>query len=221
MITTATSRITPDFRGNRLLQALAACYALIWTASAISPRYPFDWFLENILVFVSVGLAIATYRKFPFSDLSYLLFTVFLSLHSLGAHFTYSEVPLGFWLQEAFDLSRNHYDRVVHLAFGLLMAYPLRELIMRACGVRGLSSFLLAFAASLAFSAGYEISEWIVAEIVSPEAAYAYLGTQGDLFDAQKDAAFAATGTMLSLALTAVLERRRGSGLVPPRSKTL
>lgn len=209
MITTAGSRTTADFRHNRLLQALAAFYALVWIAAAIEPNYPFDWFLENILVGIAVGLLAATYRVFPLSDLSYILIAVFLAFHTVGSHYTYSEVPLGFWLQQALDLSRNHYDRIVHACFGLLMAYPLREIIMRAAGIHGLWLYFLAFTFTLTFSAGYEILEWIVAEIVSPEAAYAYLGTQGDLFDAQKDTTLAATGALISLSVTAALASRR------------
>jgi uncharacterized membrane protein YjdF len=117
-----------------VLQILATVYGVIWLATAIAPVNRFDWFLENLLVFAFVGLLAATYRAFPLSDLSYTLIAVFLSLHAVGAHYTYSESPMGVWLQEAWDLERNHYDRLVHFVFGLLFCYPLRETILRGTG---------------------------------------------------------------------------------------
>ena len=90
----------------------------------MKPLYPRDWLLENLLVFFYAALLIVTYRWFRFSNLSYALFTLFISLHLLGAHYTYSETPFGFWLQDWFGFERNHYDRIVHFCFGLLIAYP-------------------------------------------------------------------------------------------------
>jgi len=173
---------------------------VVWIAAAIAPVYRFDWFLENLLVVLAVGLLAASYRAFPLSNLSYLLITLFLSLHTLGAHYTYSETPFGFWLQEVFGLARNPYDRLVHFGFGLIMVYPAREVLLRSLGAGGLRVDLLAFAVMLAFSSLYEMIEWITALIISPEAALAFLGTQGDVFDAQQDTLLAAAGTLLGLA---------------------
>jgi putative membrane protein len=103
-------RVRANFANNRVLHNLAAVYGIIWIAMAIAPTSRFDWFLENLLVFALVGLLVATYRVFPLSDLSYTLIAVFLSLHAVGAHYTYSVPPMGFWLQEAWNLERNHYD---------------------------------------------------------------------------------------------------------------
>ena len=210
MFTTASMPARADFAGNRVLQALAAVYGAVWLAMAIAPADRFDWFLENLLVFAFVGLLAATYRVFPLSDLSYLLITFFLSLHAVGAHYTYSESPMGFWLQEAWSLERNHYDRLVHFIFGLLFSYPLREVFLRGTGISGPWSYALSQTAVMSLSSVYEILEWAVAEIVDPEAAFAFLGTQGDVFDAQKDSALAAAGAMIGLAITAVLSRWRG-----------
>src|SRR3990172_8307112 len=113
MFTTSSMPVRANIAGNRVLQALAAVYGVVWLATAIAPINRFDWFLENLLVFALVGLLAANYRIFPLSDLSYLLITVFLSLHAVGAHYTYSESPVGFWLQETWNLDRNHYDRLV------------------------------------------------------------------------------------------------------------
>lgn len=212
MITTATSPIIPNLRHNRLLQGMIAVYAVVWVVAAIAPFNRFDWLLENLLVFVFVGTLAATYRRFQFSDLSYILITLFLCLHAVGAHYTYSEAPIGHWVKEALSLERNHYDRVVHLSFGLLMAYPMYELVLRAARARGGAVHLLTFTCMVSWSTAYEVVEWVVAEIVDPDAALAYLGTQGDVFDAQKDTVLAASGTVIALLLTAALSRHAPSG---------
>jgi putative membrane protein len=192
----------PPFRGNRPLQGMLLWLILLWVITAIKPLYPRDWLLENLLVFFYGFLLVVTYRYFAFSNRSYGLFTVFLSLHLVGAHYTYAETPLGFWLQDVFDLQRNHYDRIVHFSFGLLIAYPFRELLLRAARARVSWSYLLAVTAVLAFSNFYEILEAIVAEIVSPDLGAAYLGTQGDEWDAQKDAFVAFIGAVLAMSIT-------------------
>jgi putative membrane protein len=198
-------------RGNRPLQAIVASYAAVWIATAIAPKYPSDWLLENLLVLAFVPVLIVTHRRFQFSNASYLLIAVFLSLHAYGAHHTYSEAPLGFWMRDAFGLSRNHYDRIVHFGFGLLLAPPLRELAVRALGVRGVWSYAVPFAAALSLSASYEIIESWVARIADPDLGTAYLGTQGDEWDAQKDMALAMFGALLSLGLAFAARRLRRS----------
>jgi len=190
------------FRTNRSLQGMLLWLVLLWVVTAIDPYDRRDWLLENLLVFLYAFLLLVTYRRCAFSNLSYGLFTVFLSLHLVGAHYTYAETPLGYWLQELFDLQRNHYDRIVHFSFGLLIAYPFRELLLRAAGVRKPWSYLLAVTMVLAFSGIYEIIEAIVAEIVSPELGSAYLGTQGDEWDAQKDAFEAFLGAVTAMTIT-------------------
>lgn len=209
MFTTATGEVRADFGRNRLLQGLALVFATYWAALAVAPVYRFDWLLENLLVFAGVAGFAFTYRAFPFSDLSYVLLTAFLALHTLGSHYTYSEVPIGYWLQDLFGSPRNDYDRLVHFSFGLLLAYPAREVMIRCVGLRGVWAYFLAWSSIAAMSASYEIIEWIVATIVSPKAAFAYLGTQGDPFDSVKDMALAVSGAALALALTAVIARAR------------
>lgn len=199
MISTAADRVLLPFRRNKPLQGMAAIFAVVWVVGAIAPENRFDWFLENLLVFVYVGLLGHFYRTRPLSDLSYFLIAIFLVLHSLGAHYTYSKVPPGFWIQEILTLERNHYDRVIHFVFGLLIVYPVREVLFRFAGAgSGLSGFS-AFTVIATSSVVYEIMEWVVAVIVSPEAAMAYLGTQGDVFDAQKDSTLAMVGGLLGL----------------------
>lgn len=197
------------FRRNRLLQGLVTWVILFWVITAVAPYNRFDWFLENLLVFIYGAILVATYRYFAFSDQSYLLFTIFLTLHLIGAHYTYAETPLGFWLKAWLGLSRNHYDRIVHFAFGLLIAYPLRELLLRLVKVRVGWSYFLSVTLVLAFSGFYEIVEAWVAMTVSPDLGAAYLGTQGDVWDAQNDMGLAFLGAAIAMACTWLAARRK------------
>lgn len=176
---------------------------LIWLWAAIDPFNRRDWVLENLLVLVYGALLIGTYRRFAFSNLSYGLFAIFLSLHLVGSHYTYSEVPFGYWLRDAFDLSRNHYDRIVHFSYGLLLAYPIREILLQLAKVRPAWVGFITVSMVLAFSAFFEVIEAIVAMIVRPELGDAYLGTQGDIWDAQKDMALAFAGAVIAMLVVA------------------
>jgi putative membrane protein len=196
------------FATNRLLQAMILWIIAVWIITAIDPLYPRDWLLENILVFVWSAVLVLSYRWFRFANFSYGLFTVFLSLHLVGAHYTYAEVPFGFWLQDWLGLERNHYDRIVHFSFGLLLAWPMREILLRKSGINRGWSYFLAVACVLAFSAVYEIIEMLAAVTVSPELGVAYLGTQGDEWDAQKDGALAGTGAAIAMLAAWGWERR-------------
>jgi putative membrane protein len=208
-------RIYPNFKENILLKFLAGLYALVWIVTAIQPVYPSDWMLENILVVLFVLLVVITYNKFPLSDLSYICIAVFMALHAIGAHYTYAETPVGFWMQEWFGFQRNHFDRVVHFSFGLLMAYPVREVFLRVAHTRGFFAYYLPLDVTLAFSAVYEIIEMVVAVMVNPQAGDAYLGTQGDIWDAQKDMGLAALGALLCMVMTAVIRTIRKKPHVP------
>lgn len=208
MLTTAISRIEANFRSNRPLQAMVIVFLAFWIWSGIDPVHPADWLLENIMTVVAVVLLAGTYRWFTFSDLSYLMMTVFLCLHVIGSHYTYSEVPLGHTVAGQLGLARNHYDRLVHFSFGLLWAYPAREVGLRGFGVPRAFASMTALALVLACSATYEIIEWLVASIADPAAGQAYLGTQGDEFDGQKDMALAGLGAALTLSVTGLVRQR-------------
>lgn len=201
MMTTAADRVLMPFPRNRFLQGTVAVFAVMWILGAVMPEDRFDWFLENLLVVVAAGLLGHFYRTRPLSDYSYLMIAIFLAVHTLGAHYTYSKVPLGFWLQEVLALERNHYDRVIHFGFGLLIVYPVRECLFRYTGAASRLSGFAAFTVIATASVVYEIIEWLVAVIVSPEAAMAYLGTQGDVFDAQKDSTLALAGALIGLSI--------------------
>lgn len=204
--------MTPrPFRSNRLLQGLILWLVVLWVITAIEPFNRRDWFLENLLVFIYTALLVFTYRRFAFSNLSYMLFGVFISLHLIGAHYTYAEMPFGFWLQATFEHTRNHYDRIVHFSYGLLIAYPFRDILTRSAGVRPGWSYFLPVVCVLAFSAFYEFLEAAVAMIVSPELGDAYLGTQGDVWDAEKDTFLAFSGAIITMTIVWLHNKRHGT----------
>lgn len=198
------------FSSNPKLQAIVAWLALFWIVTAVNPLHPDDWLLENLLVFLAAIVLVVSYRWFQFSNLSYAMFAVFLSLHLAGAHYTYSETPLGFWLQDWFGLQRNHYDRIVHLSFGLLLAFPLREELLRQPRVKRSWSYFLAVAMVLALSAIYEVIEGAAALTINPELGTAFLGTQGDEWDSQKDTFLAFLGAVIAMALTYIWVKLKG-----------
>lgn len=154
---------------------------------AINPTYRLDWFLENILVIGIYTFLIKTYASHRLSNTSYTLIFIFSIFHTIGAHYTYSEVPFTAILTEEFGLERNYYDRFVHFIFGLLVSLPLRNLLERFSGLNGKWLNVLTVTAMISFGEVYEIIEWLTAIVVSPEAGVAFLGAQGDVFDAQKD----------------------------------
>ena len=179
--------------------ACLTVFAVVWSALAIAPSYRADWLLENAPTFIGVPLAVAGYRRFRFSDRAYVQATLFLVLHSIGAHYTYSEVPFGAWMQNAFGLGRNHFDRLVHFSFGLLMLRPVRELGFRPGRAPGrVALFYFSVAGVALWSLLYEVVEWAVAAVVDPAAGTAYLGTQGDAWDAEKDMALAVLGGVIA-----------------------
>lgn len=207
---------------NPFLKRLLAAYLVLFLALAVAPKYRSDWLLENLLVFAFAGVLAATHRRFVFSNFSYALLAAFLTLHAVGAWSTYAESPLGFWLQRLFDLPRNPYDRLVHFAFGFLLAYPVREIVLRRLRGGPAAAFLIPLFVLVASSAAYEIVESWVARIVSPELGTAWLGTQGDEWDAQKDMNLAQLGALLALSAAEIYRRATGHEawrlLAPPRS---
>lgn len=180
-------------------RTLALAFAAWWVAMAINPVYPFDWFLENLLVAATVLLVALTYRRVPLSNVSYTLLALFLGFHVLGSHYTYAEAPPGFWMADLLGLERNHYDRVIHFSFGLLMFWPFREVARQVLKVSPRWDALVAWLCVISGSALYEAIEWLTAIIVAPEAGIAFLGTQGDVFDAQKDHVLAIAGGAVSM----------------------
>lgn len=205
--TASTAPIEPRAGPPRLLQWLLASYLIVWSVLAVAPVDRQDWLLENILAVTAVSVLIVTYRRFAFSDVSYLFITAFLMLHAVGAHYTYAKVPLGFWMKEAFDLSRNHFDRIVHFSFGLLLAYPSYDVFLRSAGLRQGWALCMTVMMVTSVSGLFEVIESWVAQLVSPELGDAYLGTQGDVWDAQKDMTMAILGATLASLIIAGYRR--------------
>ena len=189
-------RLSEEHRGPALCLGV---FLLVWAVFAINPANRELWFFENLLVFLLVLVLGATYPKFRFSTLSYALTTVFLCLHLVGAHFGYEDVPLFDRFVDWGIGSRNHYDRVVHFSFGLLMAYPFREMFVRVAHIRGNWSYYLALDVVMATSMLYELLEWAFVELFHPGWGPTFLGKQGDAWDAHRDMALASLGGLITL----------------------
>lgn len=205
--TIAISPRRVPFRQNRWLQLFLAVFVLIWISTFTGTTNVNNWLLENTLVLLFLPCLVFTYRKYQFSDTSYLLLCIYLSLHVYGSKYTYAENPFGYWLQDVFHTSRNHYDRIVHFCFGFLLAYPLRELFLRALRYPTWVAWLLPIEITLSVSAFYELIEWAVADVFFRAQGDAYLGTQGDSWDAQKDIFLAFSGAILATTLVSLIKK--------------
>jgi putative membrane protein len=179
-----------------LVLFVAGLVVLAW--SAVRPHDYFTWFMEVAPILIGVPILLATYRRFPLTPLLYRLIFVHAVILMVGGHYTYAEVPLGFWMQRTFGFARNHYDRIGHFAQGFVPAILTREILLRGGVVRRRGwLFFLVTSVCLAFSAFYELIEWWTAEATGA-AATAFLGTQGDPWDTQWDMFFALTGALVS-----------------------
>jgi putative membrane protein len=192
---------------NRWLQAYIVFFFSIWMSTLLGTSDINNWLLENTLVFLFLGFLILTYNTYQFSDLSYLLICVYLSLHVYGSKYTYADNPLGYWLQEIFGTARNPYDRIVHFSFGFLLAYPMREVCLNWLKFPVWVAWALPIEITLSISGLYELIEWGVADIFFPAQGDAYLGTQGDVWDAQKDMFLATSGAILATSIVSVIKK--------------
>ena len=150
-----------------------------------------------------------SYNKLQLSDLSYLLITIFLLLHTVGAHYGYSSVPIGFAIKDAFSLMRNPYDRIVHFLFGFLFAYPIYELLKRYSNQKDVWLYILPINFIISLSAIYEIIEAIVAWTFPPEQYNPFVGLQGDIWDGYKDMLLVTTGAIISTLIIWFSEKLR------------
>jgi putative membrane protein len=184
---------------------LIAAFLAVWVWAAIEPNYRDGWLLENYLVFIFVPLILIISIYFKLSDLSYTLITLFMIMHVIGSHYTYAEVPFGYMLQDWFDSSRNMYDRLVHFSFGLLLAYPLREVFYRVAKSKGIWGFYFPVELTLGLAAIYELIEWGVVIVTNPQAGLGFLGAQGDIWDAQKDMMLAGVGSIITMTVVLII----------------
>ena len=194
-----------------ILLVVFIVYAAAWGVHPVDRK---DWMLENALTLLFVLFLIFSRKWMPFSNISYTLIFLFLCLHTIGAHYTYSLVPYNEWSMKLIgrsvnDLlhldSRNYYDRLVHFSFGFLLAYPIRELFMRVAGARGFWGYYLPLDLTMSFSMLYELIEWGAAVGFGGDLGVAYVGAQGDIWDAQKDMALASLGALISMLVVAFI----------------
>ena len=201
---------------QRYLALLALIFGVVFMVLSISPHDRGDWALENFLALIFVIVLGLSYKKFPLSRISYTLIFFFMCLHEIGAHYTYAKVPydqffmtnFGFSLNDLMGWERNHFDRSVHFLFGLLLAYPIRELYCRIADSKGFWSYFFPLELTMAASMMFELFEWGAAEMFGGDLGIAYLGTQGDIWDAHKDMALASLGAFLAMGITLILNLR-------------
>jgi putative membrane protein len=192
---------------------LLALFAVFFAILALSPTDRQDWALENTLAIILVGYLILTYRSFPLSRISYTLIFVFLCLHEIGAHYTYAEVPYDAFFKSVFGTTvndlmgwqRNHFDRLVHFSYGLLLSYPIREIFHRVVNVKGFWGYFLPLDVTMSTSMVFELFEWAAVMLVGGDLGMAYLGTQGDVWDAHKDMGLATCGAIITMTVTAII----------------
>ena len=191
---------------------LKACIAVVVVALAVSAIHPYDratWWMEVAPVLIAAPVLVATYRRFPLTELLYLLIAAHALVLIVGGAYTYARVPLGFWLQDLLHLERNPYDRIGHLMQGFVPALVAREILLRGGYVasRRMAGFL-SVCIALAVSATYELLEWWAA-LAFGQGAEAFLGTQGDPWDTQADMFCALLGAIASVSLLAVVQDRQ------------
>ncbi|GGP64157.1 membrane protein [Shewanella algicola] len=201
---------------KRYFLLLSIIFVIEFIVISINPYNRADWVLENVLIVFSAIFVVFTYKKCPLSRLSYSLIFVFMSLHEIGSHYTYANVPYDEFLQSYFNFSlneymgweRNNFDRLIHFAYGFLLAYPVRDLYCKIAGVTGFWSYFTPLNLIMSTSMLYELVEWGAAEVFGGELGMAYLGTQGDIWDAHKDMALASLGGVLAMAITLFIHSR-------------
>jgi putative membrane protein len=177
---------------------LLALAGLALVVSGIQPHDRVTWLLEVAPVLIGAPILLSTYRRFQLTPLLYRLLFLHALILIVGGHYTYAQVPLGFWVQDLLDLGRNHYDRLGHFAQGFIPAILAREILLRTSPLtRGGWLFFLVTCVCLAFSALYELIEWWAA-VIGGQAAEAFLGTQGDVWDTQWDMCLALVGAVTS-----------------------
>jgi len=209
------ARLASSNSSTRLTAALLALTLVILLWSNIGPKDRLTWFLEVAPVLIALPLLTYTRYSFPLTPLLYTLIFIHAVILMIGGHYTYAEVPAGFWLQDMFDLQRNHYDRLGHLAQGFVPAILAREILLRQTTlIPGKMLFFIVTSICLAFSAFYEIIEWWTA-LLYGGTADAFLATQGDVWDTQWDMFLALLGAISAQLLLRNLHNRQLAELRP------
>ncbi|MFD3003355.1 DUF2238 domain-containing protein [Pontibacter toksunensis] len=206
----------PDAKRPFLSQPLHIAYSLLfavfWIYTGLTTPDLVNWLMENTLTLSMIIFLVAFYNIFRFTDTSYTLIFLFLLLHVYGSQYQYADNPFGEWLREQFGFQRNHYDRLVHLGFGLLLAYPMHDVLANGFRIKPYwLTFLLPVEFVLSLSAVYEVVEWFVADVAysGTEQGMDFLGMQGDIWDAQKDIALAFAGSIAAMGIAFAMRRRQ------------
>ncbi|WP_276498868.1 DUF2238 domain-containing protein [Pontibacter litorisediminis] len=209
MPATTTPKLT--YRQQPLHILYSVLFGAFWIYTGLTTPDLKNWLLESTLTLSLLIFLVAFYNIFRFSDFSYTLIFLFLLLHVYGSQYQYAENPFGEWLKGALGFTRNHYDRLVHLGYGLLLTYPIHEVLAYGFKLRPVLTYLLPVELILSTSALYELVEWIVADWVygGGEQGMVFLGMQGDIWDAQKDVAMAFVGAVVAMAMAFAFIRRK------------
>lgn len=195
-------------RSERTAATLLTIVVIVFVWSGVHPHDRFTWILEVFPVVLVVPLLIATYRRFRLTTLLYVLIALHAVILMVGGRYTYAQVPLGFWMERLFGFSRNHYDRIGHFAQGFVPAIAAREILIRLAGISKRAWLnVIVVSICLAISSLYELLEWAVAALTG-ESAEAFLGTQGDVWDTQKDMCLALIGGVCALLFLSRLHDR-------------
>lgn len=205
--TISSLRRVPAFR-NLWIITFFSLFMIVWLNSLVGTTDISNWLLENLLTFLFISFLFLSYKRYQFSDVSYILIFIYLCLHVYGSKYTYAENPFGYWLKDEFGFARNHYDRIVHFCFGFLLAYPMREMFQKWFKFPVRLAWALPIEVTLSIGALYELIEWGVADIFFTEQGDAYLGLQGDIWDAQKDIFLAFSGAVLATSIFLLVKKR-------------
>ncbi len=202
---------------NRFALTLLLTFLAVAAISGAQPENRADWALENVLTLLALPALYWAHKKQWFSRRAYLMVFVFLLFHELGAHYTYSEVPYERWwhsltgssLSSALGWERNHYDRLIHLLFGILLLIPIREILQSTTRLSNAWSYAIAISIITTASTIYELIEWGASVVFGGDLGMAYLGTQGDIWDAHKDMALAMLGAVVTAGVLICIPRAK------------
>ncbi len=203
----AISNFRTPLKKNSWLISFITVFAIVWISTYLGTTDMTNWMIENTLTLLFLLFLAISFRKHQFSDVSYLLICVYLCLHVYGSKYTYAENPFGYWLQNTLGWERNHYDRIVHFSFGFMLAYPMREMFLKWLKFPRWVAWVLPIEITLSISAFYELIEWAVADVFFKAQGDAYLGTQGDIWDAQKDIFLAFLGAILATTIVSLIKK--------------
>jgi putative membrane protein len=200
---------------NRFAISLLIVFLFFWSALALDPWFRDAWALENLLTVMLLPWLVVSHKRLPLSKLSYALLFCFLCLHTVGSHYTYALVPYDAWWQKLFGVElgaglgweRNHYDRLVHLLYGVLMVYPVREVFLRVADAKGFWGYLLPVLVVMSSSLLFELFEWLAVMVFASDVGMAYLGAQGDVWDSQKDSGLATLGALVATVVIGTIHK--------------